>query len=85
MMVEFLNILTGTRMFVDPEREVEYLMAGHTRVVDKTNLPPGGDAAAQAVDAQPKAQAPATQPKTKTANTAAKKKPAARRGTADKK
>ena len=33
-MIEFINSLTGTRMFVVPEREAEYLAAGHTRVAD---------------------------------------------------
>ena len=31
MMVEFINGLTGTRMWVAPERETEYLAAGHIR------------------------------------------------------
>ena len=31
-MVEFKNRLTGTLMAVAPEREAEYLVAGHTRV-----------------------------------------------------
>ena len=31
-MVEFKNRLTGTMMAVAPEREAEYLAAGHTRV-----------------------------------------------------
>ena len=31
-MIEFKNRLTGTLMAVAPERETEYLAAGHTRV-----------------------------------------------------
>ena len=31
-MVEFINSLTGTRMFVADGREAEYLAAGHCRV-----------------------------------------------------
>lgn len=31
-MIEFKNRLTGTLMAVAPEREAEYLAAGHTRV-----------------------------------------------------
>lgn len=31
-MIEFKNRLTGTLMAVAPEREAEYLVAGHTRV-----------------------------------------------------
>lgn len=31
-MIEMVNALTGTRMAVAPEREAEYLAAGHTRV-----------------------------------------------------
>lgn len=31
-MIEFRNRLTGTLMAVAPEREAEYLAAGHTRV-----------------------------------------------------
>lgn len=31
-MIEFKNCLTGTLMAVAPEREAEYLAAGHTRV-----------------------------------------------------
>ena len=43
-MIEFINSLTGTRMFVVPEREAEYLAAGHTRVADQA-LPSGGEKA----------------------------------------
>lgn len=31
-MIEFKNRMTGTLMAVAPEREAEYLVAGHTRV-----------------------------------------------------
>ena len=34
-MIELINALTGTRMFVTLAREAEYLAAGHTRDVYK--------------------------------------------------
>lgn len=84
-MVEFINSLTGTRMFVAPEREAEYLAAGHSRVADAPAEPPGGDATAeQTAAAPPKAQAPAAKPAAKTPRPAAKK-PAAKRSTPAKK
>ncbi|WP_298732259.1 hypothetical protein [uncultured Subdoligranulum sp.] len=70
-MIEFINSLTGTRMFVVPEREAEYLAAGHTRVADAPAEPP-------------KAQAPEAKPATKPSRPAAKK-PAAKRSTPAKK
>ena len=85
-MVEFINSLTGTRMAVAPEREAEYLAAGHSRVADAPAEPPGGDAPAeQTAAAPPKAQAPAAKPAAKTPRPAAKKKPAAKRSTPAKK
>ena len=53
-MIEFKNRLTGTLMAVAPEREAEYLAAGHTRV----------DAPA-AVPARQTAEAPAEEPAAK--------------------
>ena len=68
-MVEFKNRLTGTLMAVAPEREAEYLAAGHTRV----------DAPAAVPDRQP-AEEPAEEPAAKqTAAPATKKKAAARK------
>ena len=68
-MVEFKNRLTGTLMAVAPEREAEYLAAGHTRV----------DAPAAVPDRQP-AEEPAEEPAAKqTAAPAPKKKAAARK------
>ena len=64
-MVEFKNRLTGTMMAVAPEREAEYLAAGHTRV----------DAPA-AVPARQPAEEPAAK---QTAAPAPKKKAAARK------
>ena len=62
-MIEFVNALTHTRMYVAPEREAEYLAAGHTRVTDKPDAQPGGAAPAeQTAAAPPKAQAPAAKP-----------------------
>lgn len=78
-MIEFKNRLTGTLMAVAPEREAEYLAAGHTRV----------DAPA-AVPARQPAEEPAEEPAAKqtaakqtaakqTAAPAPKKKAAARK------
>ena len=78
-MIEFKNHLTGTLMAVAPEREDEYLAAGHTRV----------DAPA-AVPARQPAEEPAEEPAAKqtaakqtaakqTAAPAPKKKAAARK------
>ena len=69
-MVEFKNRLTGTLMAVAPEREAEYLAAGHTRV----------DAPAAAAPARQTAEEPAEEPTAKqTAAPAPKKKAAARK------
>ena len=71
-MIEFKNRLTGTLMAVAPEREAEYLAAGHTRV----------DAPAAAPARQP-AEEPAEEPAApaakQTAAPAPKKKAAARK------
>lgn len=73
-MIEFKNRLTGTLMAVAPEREAEYLAAGHTRV----------DAPA-AVPARQTAEEPAEEPAAKqtaakqTVAPAPKKKAAARK------
>lgn len=74
-MIEFKNRLTGTLMTVAPEREAEYLAAGHTRV----------DAPAAATPARQTAEEPAEEPTAKqtaakqTAAPAPKKKAAARK------
>ena len=69
-MVEFKNRLTGTLMAVAPEREAEYLAAGHTRV----------DPPAAAAPAKQTAEEPAEEPAAKqTAAPAPKKKAAARK------
>lgn len=69
-MIEFKNRLTGTLMAVAPEREVEYLAAGHTRV----------DPPAAAAPARQTAEEPAEEPTAKqTAAPAPKKKAAARK------
>lgn len=65
-MIEFKNRLTGTLMAVAPEREAEYLAAGHTRVD-----PPAAAAPAK----QPAEEPPAKQ----TAAPVPKKKAAARK------
>lgn len=64
-MIEFKNRLTGTLMAVAPEREAEYLAAGHTRVDAPAATP---------------ARQPAEEPTAKqTAAPAPKKKAAARK------
>lgn len=64
-MIEFKNRLTGTLMAVAPEREAEYLAAGHTRVDPPAAAP---------------ARQPAEEPAAKqTAAPAPKKKAAARK------
>ena len=65
-MVEFKNRLTGTLMAVAPEREAEYLEAGHTRV----------DAPEAAAPAKQTAEEPTAK---QTAAPAPKKKAAARK------
>ena len=69
-MIEFKNRLTGTLMAVAPEREAEYLVAGHTRV----------DVPAAAAPARQTAEESAEEPTAKqTAAPAPKKKAAARK------
>lgn len=72
-MIEFKNRLTGTLMAVAPEREDEYLAAGHTRVDAPAAVP-----ARQ--PAEEPAEEPAKEPTAKqTAAPAPKKKAAARK------
>lgn len=77
-MIEFKNRLTGTLMAVAPEREAEYLAAGHTRVD-----PPAAAPARQPAEepaAKQTAEEPAEEPAAKqTAAPAPKKKAAARK------
>ena len=68
-MIEFKNRLTGTLMAVAPEREAEYLAAGHTRV----------DAPAAAAPARQPAEEPTAPAAKQTAAPAPKKKAAARK------
>lgn len=63
-MIEFKNRLTGTLMAVAPEREAEYLAAGHTRVDPPAAAP---------------ARQPAEEPAEEPAATVPKKKAAARK------
>lgn len=71
-MIEFKNRLTGTLMAVAPEREAEYLAAGHTRVD-----PPAAAAARQPTE-EP-AEEPAAPAAKQTAAPAPKKKAAAKK------
>ncbi len=77
-MIEFKNRLTGTLMAVAPEREAEYLAAGHTRV-DAPAAAPARQPAEEPA-AKQTAEEPAEEPTAKqTAAPAPKKKAAARK------
>lgn len=77
-MIEFKNRLTGTMMAVAPEREDEYLAAGHTRVDAPAAVPARQPAEEPA--AKQTAEEPAEEPTAKqTAAPAPKKKAAARK------
>jgi len=69
-MIEFKNCLTGTLMAVAPEREAEYLAAGHTRVDAPAAVP------ARQTAEEPTAKQTAAK---QTAAPAPKKKAAARK------
>ena len=70
-MIEFKNRLTGTLMAVAPEREAEYLAAGHTRVDAPAAVPARQTAEEPTAPAAPAAK--------QTAAPAPKKKAAARK------
>lgn len=77
-MIEFKNCLTGTLMAVAPEREAEYLAAGHTRVDAPAAVParqPAEEPAAKQTAEEPTEEPTAKQ----TAAPAPKKKAAARK------
>lgn len=81
-MIEFKNRLTGTLMAVAPEREAEYLAAGHTRVDAPAAAPARQPAEEPAEEptAKQTAEEPAEEPTAKqTAAPAPKKKAAARK------
>jgi hypothetical protein len=87
-MIEFKNRLTGTLMAVAPEREAEYLAAGHTRVDPPAAAAPARQTAEEPAEeptAKQPAEEPAEEPTTKqtaakqTAAPAPKKKAAARK------
>lgn len=78
-MIEFKNRLTGTLMAVAPEREAEYLAAGHTRVDAPAAVParqPAEEPAAKQTAEEPTAKQTAAK---QTAAPAPKKKAAARK------
>lgn len=78
-MIEFKNRLTGTLMAVAPEREAEYLAAGHTRVDAPAAVParqPAEEPAAKQTAAKQTAEEPTAK---QTAAPAPKKKAAARK------
>lgn len=87
-MIKFKNRLTGTLMAVAPEREAEYLAAGHTRVDAPAAVParqpaeePAEEPAAKQIAEEPTAkQTTAKQTAAKqTAAPSPKKKAAARK------
>lgn len=75
-MIEFKNRLTGTLMAVAPEREAEYLAAGHTRVDAPAAVPASQTAEEPAEEPTEEPTAPAAK---QTAAPAPKKKAAARK------
>ena len=75
-MIEFKNRLTGTLMAVAPEREAEYLAAGHTRVDAPAAVPARQPAEEPTAPAAKQTAAPAAK---QTAAPAPKKKAAARK------
>lgn len=84
-MIEFKNRLTGTLMAVAPEREAEYLAAGHTRVDAPAAVParqtaeePAEEPAAKQTAEEPTEEPTAPVAK-QTAAPAPKKKAAARK------
>ena len=90
-MIEFKNRLTGTLMAVAPEREAEYLAAGHTRVDAPAAVParqtaeepaeePAAKQTTEELTAEEPAEEPTEEPTVKqTAAPAPKKKAAARK------
>lgn len=84
-MIEFKNRLTGTLMAVAPEREAEYLAAGHTRVDAPAAVPARQTAEEPAAKqtAEEPAEEPTEEPTApaakQTAAPAPKKKAAARK------
>lgn len=90
-MIEFKNRLTGTLMAVAPEREAEYLAAGHTRVDAPAAVParqtaeepaeePAAKQTTEELTAEEPAEEPTEEPTAKqTAAPAPKKKAAARK------
>ena len=79
-MIEFKNRLTGTLMAVAPEREAEYLAAGHTRVDPPAAAAPAKQPAEEPAEEPTAKQTAAKQTAAKqTAAPAPKKKAAARK------
>ena len=80
-MIEFKNHLTGTLMAVAPEREDEYLAAGHTRVDAPAAVPARQTAEEPAEEpaAKQTAEEPTAPAAKQTAAPAPKKKAAARK------
>lgn len=69
-MIRLVNRLTGTLMLVAPEREAEYLAAGHSMLAG-ADVPPA--AKEKASPATAKAAKSVSLPKPETARTAAKR------------
>lgn len=84
-MVEMINALTGTKMCVAPEREAEYLAAGH-RLAAEPAPQPAADAGNADAGSKPEPAAKPAAPGAKTSRaapksqaSAAKRKPAAKK------
>ncbi len=75
-MIEFKNRLTGTLMAVAPEREAEYLAAGHTlvNVPEPEAEPPTAEHAPATTPAAAPVKHPAAKPAAKSSGSASKKK-----------
>ena len=80
-MIEFKNRLTGTLMAIAPEREAEYLAAGHKRVDAPAAVPARQTAEEPAEEpaAKQTAEEPTAPAAKQTAAPAPKKKAAARK------
>lgn len=88
-MIEMINALTGTKMCIAPEREAEYLAAGHRLAAEPSPEPapqPAADAGNVDTDCKPEpavkpaaASTKATRASAKSQASAAKRKPSSKK------
>lgn len=86
-MIEMINAMTGTKMCVAPEREAEYLAAGHRLVAEPApKLQPAADAEGADTGSKPEPEAKpaaastkATRASAKSQASAAKRKPSSKK------